>query len=54
MFNPPDTGLAPGGEITVTVTATPPVNFHGRQPINIHTLGSTGLAGGVTVYVDVA
>ena len=52
-FNPPNPGLAGGDEITVTVTAVPPAAFHGRQVINAHAFNSTGLAGGVTVYVDV-
>jgi len=52
-FNPPHPVLANDDEITVTVTATPPSTFHGRQVINAHAFDSTGLAGGVTVYVDV-
>jgi hypothetical protein len=52
-FNPPHPVLAPGEEISVTMTAAPPSIFHGRQPINTNAFDSTGLAGGVTVYVDV-
>ena len=53
-FSPAEASMAPGDEITVTVTTSPPAGFHGRQAINVHTLGSAGLAGGITVYVDVA
>jgi hypothetical protein len=52
-FNPPSPLLAPADEITVEGTATPPPGFHGRQNINVHAIDGNGLAGGITIYVDV-
>jgi hypothetical protein len=52
-FYPPNPVLAPGEQIAVKVVADPPMNFHGRQPLNIHAFFASTTAGGVTVYVDV-
>jgi hypothetical protein len=52
-FTPATPVLAPGQTISVQVTANPPAGFHGRQPLNIHVFDSTGMKGGVTVYIDV-
>jgi len=51
-FAPANPELAPGQEITVVATVNPPAGFTGRQPINVHTFAESGLAGGVTFYVD--
>jgi hypothetical protein len=53
VFNPPSPVLAPGDEITVNATASPPAGFHGRQPLNVHAFKTDGIAGGLTLYVDV-
>ena len=46
--------LAPDESVTVTIRATPPAGFVGRQPLNVNVFHERGLAGGVTVYVDAA
>jgi hypothetical protein len=51
-FSPSEPSLRPGDETTVTVDVTPPDSFHGRQPVNVHAFHASGLAGGVTVYVE--
>jgi hypothetical protein len=47
--------LAPGDEITVTATVTPPDDFRGRQAVNVnayyHAYHDDQMAGGVTMYV---
>jgi hypothetical protein len=53
-FAPDVPQLAPEEEITVTVTIVPPAGFVGRQPINVNAFTATGIAGGITVYVDVS
>jgi hypothetical protein len=53
VFKPPSPALATGEEITIHATATPPAGFNGRQPLNIHAFNTGGMAGGLTVYVDV-
>jgi hypothetical protein len=52
-FNPPSPALAPGEEITVHASATPSAGFQGKQALNIHAFNAGGMAGGVTVYVNV-
>ena len=51
-FNPAHPVLAPGQEITVTGTITPPDSFHGTLPVNVHAFSGNALAGGVTLLVD--
>jgi len=51
-FAPANPQLGPGSEITVTATVTPPAGFTGRQPINVHAFAESGLAGGMTFYVE--
>jgi len=51
---PPQPHLPPGGEMTITVNITPLAGFKGRQPVNIHAFDGQGLAGGVTLHVEVS
>lgn len=51
-FDPADPVVAPGAEIPILVTVTPPNTFHGSLPLNIHTFSGTELVGGVTVFVN--
>ncbi len=51
-FEPQAPTLAPGDEIEVRVTVTPPEAFAGRQPVNVDAFDAIGLAGGVTLYVE--
>ena len=51
-FDPPAPLLNSGQEITVVATVDPPAGFKGRQPINVHAFSSSGLAGGMTLYVE--
>jgi hypothetical protein len=51
-FAPPNPQLLAGAEITVVATVTPPAGFTGRQPINVHAFGESGLAGGITLYLE--
>lgn len=44
--------IVPDDEIQVTVVATPPPDFRGRQPININAFDDSGFVGGVTLYVE--
>jgi hypothetical protein len=53
-FTPAAPRLAPAESVTVTVRATPPAGFTGRQPFNVNVFHDRGLAGGVTLYVDSA
>lgn len=43
--------LGPGATTTITVTASPPAGFHGRQAINVNAYHGAGFAGGVTLTV---
>ncbi len=52
VFDPPHPALAPGDEVSIRVTVTPPAAFRGRQPLNVHALSSLALAGGVTMYIE--
>ena len=52
-INPVDPLLSPGQSTQVTVTATPPGGFLGNQIMNVHAFHKEGLAGGVTLTVDV-
>jgi hypothetical protein len=45
--------LAPDQSISITVTATPPSGFVGDQVLNVNAFHSGGLAGGVTLTVQV-
>jgi hypothetical protein len=51
-FSPLHPQLAPEQEITVTATVTPPPGFKGQQPINVQAFSESGLAGGMTFYVQ--
>ncbi len=51
-FAPQNPQLAAGQEITVIATVNPPTGFVGRQPINVHVFGDSGLMGGMTFYVE--
>jgi hypothetical protein len=43
--------IAPGAQVVVHVSATPPVGFIGRQPINVNCFHDGGFAGGVSLTV---
>lgn len=43
--------IAPGAQVIVQVSATPPAGFIGRQPINVNWFHEGGFAGGVTLTV---
>ena len=51
-FSPARPELGPDEEIRVVATVTPPNDWTGRQPINVHAFSSTGLIGGVTFYIQ--
>lgn len=51
-INPQNPELGSGMDKTIKVTVTVPDDFRGRQPININSFNSYGLAGGVTLYVE--
>ncbi len=51
-FNPTTAVVAPGEEIEVLATITPPDAFVGAQPVNIHTFSGNKLVGGVTIMVQ--
>jgi hypothetical protein len=51
-FSPVNPVLDADEEITVRITVNPPNRFTGRQPINVHAFSPSGLAGGVTFYVQ--
>lgn len=51
-YAPAAPSLAPGDEIDVQVTVTPPGSFHGQQPINVHTFAGADLIGGVTISLQ--
>ena len=53
-IQPSQPHLPPGGEMTITVKVTPPPGFIGSQPVNVHAFDGRGLAGGVTLYVEVS
>ena len=53
-FKPDAPTLAPGAEMEIAVTITPPDSFSGRQPINVNAFNAFGLAGGVTFQVEKA
>lgn len=53
-ITPEHPALGPDEAVTVTVRATPPAGFAGRQPFNVNAFHELGLAGGVTLYVDSA
>lgn len=48
---PPSPTLGAGVRTTITVSATPPVGFSGRQPLNVNAFHDAGFAGGVTLTV---
>jgi hypothetical protein len=52
QFTPAAPALGPGEEITIDAIVTPPDNFHGTMPVNVHTFSGDTLAGGVTVLVQ--
>jgi hypothetical protein len=45
--------LLPNQSVPITVTATPPVGFIGNQTLNVHAFHASGIAGGVTLTVNV-
>jgi hypothetical protein len=51
-FSPANPVLDSGHEITVVATVDPPAGFKGRQPVNVHAFSRSGLAGGLTFYVQ--
>jgi len=52
---PAELTLAPGAEEIVTVTATAPTGFEGRQAFNVNGVDENGrLVGGVTLFVESA
>jgi hypothetical protein len=51
-FSPANPILDPGQEITVAAMVSPPNDLTGRQPINVHAFTKSGLAGGITFYVQ--
>ena len=51
-FSPDAPVLAPGEQIDVNVTVTPPDSFHGSLPINVHTFCDSLLIGGVTITLQ--
>ena len=51
-FAPAVPVLIPGEEITIVAAVEPPAGFKGRQAINVHAFSGSGLAGGVTLYVE--
>jgi hypothetical protein len=44
--------IAPGEEVTIQAVITPPDDFHGTQPINIHSWSGSKLVGGITLLVQ--
>jgi len=52
-FVPSEPSLSPNQETTIRVAVIPPTGFHGRQPLNVHAFSKKGLAGGVTIVVEV-
>lgn len=52
-IRPAEPRLAPDEEMTIAVEITPPPGFAGRLPVNVHAFDGQGLAGGVTLYVEV-
>jgi hypothetical protein len=53
-FEPATPTLAPGDEMEIAVSVTPPDTFTGRQPVNVQAFDAFGPAGGVTLYVEKA
>lgn len=45
--------LLPNESVPITVSATPPLGFVGNQVVNVHAFHASGLAGGVTLTVNV-
>jgi hypothetical protein len=54
QFTPPNPVLGPGEEMTIDAVVTPPGNFQGTMPVNVHAFAADTLAGGVTVIVQKA
>jgi hypothetical protein len=50
---PPSPTLDPGDSLIVNVTASPPPGSTGNQVINVNAFHSGGLAGGITLTVQV-
>lgn len=51
-FSPNNVTLAPGQEVVIGVSITPPDTFVGQQPFNVHAIDEQGhFVGGVTVTV---
>ena len=51
--DPPSPTLDPGDSLIETVTAAPPPGFTGNQLVNVNGFHSGGLAGGITLTVQV-
>jgi hypothetical protein len=52
-ISPDAPSLVPNQSIPITVTATPPVGFTGGQILNVNAFHASGIAGGVTLTVNV-
>jgi hypothetical protein len=51
-IQPGEGALGPGQDVEVTVVATPPAGFSGRQAINVNGFDDTTMVGGVTLYAE--
>lgn len=51
-LDPAEPILAPGQELTIQATLTPPGGFAGRQAFNVNAFHDEGFSGGVTLYVE--
>ncbi len=52
-ITPPALTLLPNQSTPITVSATPPAGFTGNQVLNVNAFHATGIAGGVTLTVNV-
>ncbi len=53
VITPPGATLLPNQSVPITVSATPPPGSTGNQVINVHAFHAGGIAGGVTLTVNV-
>jgi len=53
-ITPPQVSLAPGEEVDIAVSITPPAGFTGTTPFNVNARFKDRYAGGVTLYVTKA
>ena len=54
QFTPANPALGSGEEMTIDAVVTPPDDFQGTMPVNVHTFAGNTLAGGVTILVQKA